>query len=124
MQKILHVSSNPDHFSTISAAIAHIPAADQTPTVIEIEPGIYHEKLTIDKPYVTLRGMGKSVEPSIIIILGTVVFRMIWLVAIFRQIHTFAMLMDVYVVSWIFTGGAIFIIYLHHMKKIRKNVQV
>lgn len=37
-------------FPTISAAIAHIPAADQTPTVIEIEPGIYHEKLTIDKP--------------------------------------------------------------------------
>ncbi|MCU6699604.1 MATE family efflux transporter [Dorea ammoniilytica] len=72
----------------------------------------------------TLRGMGKSVEPSIIIILGTVVFRMIWLVTIFRQIHTFAMLMDVYVVSWIFTGGAIFIIYLHHMKKISKNVQV
>ena len=31
----------------------------------------------------TLRGMGKSVEPSIIIILGTVVFRMIWLVTIF-----------------------------------------
>ena len=41
-----------------------------------------------------------------------------------EQIHTFAMLMDVYVVSWIFTGGAIFIIYLHHMKKISKNVQV
>ena len=66
MQKILHVSSNPDHFSTISAAIAHIPAADQTPTVIEIEPGIYHEKLTIDKPYVTLRGMGKNNSDTVI----------------------------------------------------------
>lgn len=66
MQKILHVSSNPDHFSTISAAMAHISAADQTPTVIEIEPGIYHEKLTIDKPYVTLRGMGKNNSDTVI----------------------------------------------------------
>ena len=72
----------------------------------------------------TLRGMGKSVEPSIIIILGTVVFRMIWLVTIFRQIHTFVMLTNVYVVSWIFTGSAIFIIYLRHMKKVSSNVQI
>ena len=71
-----------------------------------------------------LRGMGKSLEPSIITILGTVVFRMIWLITIFKLVDSFEMLMNVYVASWIFTGGAIFIIYLHHMKKISKNVQV
>ena len=58
-----------------------------------------------------LRGMGKSLEPSIITVLGTVVFRMIWLVTIFRLVPTFDMLMNVYVTSWIFTGGAIFIVY-------------
>ena len=65
-----------------------------------------------------LRGMGKSLEPSIITILGTVVFRMIWMVTVFRQIPTFDMLMNVYVASWIFTGGIILLIYLMHIKKV------
>ena len=33
-----------------------------------------------------LRGMGKSLEPSIITILGTVVFRIIWLATVFRLV--------------------------------------
>ena len=65
-----------------------------------------------------LRGMGKSVEPSVITIIGTVVFRLIWMVTIFRWIPTYDMLMNVYVASWIFTGGAIFIVYYRHMKRI------
>ena len=64
-----------------------------------------------------LRGMGKSLEPSIITIIGTVVFRMIWMVTVFRMFPTYEMLMNVYIASWVFTGGAIFIVYLHHMKK-------
>ena len=66
----------------------------------------------------TLRGMGKSLGPAIITILGTVVFRMIWLVTVFRLVPTYTMLMNVYVASWIFTGGAIFILLAIHMKKI------
>lgn len=65
----------------------------------------------------SLRGMGKSTEPSIITILGTVVFRMIWMVTIFKWIPTYDMLMNVYIASWIFTGGLIILIYLIHMKK-------
>lgn len=67
-----------------------------------------------------LRGMGKSLEPSVITILGTVVFRMIWLVTIFKLVPTFDMLMNVYVASWIFTGGAIMIVYLWHMRKLER----
>ena len=67
-----------------------------------------------------LRGMGKSLEPSIITVLGTVVFRMIWLVTIVRLVPTFDMLMNVYVASWIFTGGAIFIVYRRHMRKLEQ----
>ena len=64
-----------------------------------------------------LRGMGKSVEPSIITIIGTVIFRLIWMVTIFRRIPTYEMLMNVYVASWIFKGIAIFIVYYQNMKK-------
>lgn len=69
-----------------------------------------------------LRGMGKSLEPSIITILGTVVFRMIWLITIFKLVPTFEMLMNVYVASWIFTGGAIMIVYLWHMRKLERKM--
>ena len=68
-----------------------------------------------------LRGMGKSLEPSIITILGTVVFRMIWLVTIFKWIPTYDMLMNVYIASWVFTGGLIFIVYVLHMRKLEKR---
>lgn len=68
-----------------------------------------------------LRGMGKSLEPSIITILGTVVFRMIWLVTVFRWIPTYDMLMNVYISSWVFTGGLIFIVYVLYMRKLEKQ---
>ena len=67
-----------------------------------------------------LRGMGKSVEPSVVTVLGTVVFRLIWLVTIFKMVPTYEMLMNVYVASWIFTGGVLFAVYFLHMKKLKK----
>ena len=67
-----------------------------------------------------LRGMGKSLEPSVITILGTVVFRLIWMVTVFKWIPTYDMLMNVYVASWVFTGGAIFVVYWHHMRKVSR----
>ena len=70
-----------------------------------------------------LRGMGKSLEPSIITVLGTVVFRVIWLMTVFKMFPTYEALMDVYVASWIFTGGLLLIIYLRHMKKLEKSHQ-
>lgn len=66
----------------------------------------------------SLRGMGKSLEPAVITVLGTVVLRLIWLYTIFNMHKTFDTLMNVYVVSWIFTGTLIFIVYARFMKKI------
>ena len=68
-----------------------------------------------------LRGMGKSLEPSIITVLGTVVFRVIWLLTVFKMVPTYEMLMNVYVASWIFTGGLLLLIYLKHMRKLEKK---
>lgn len=67
-----------------------------------------------------LRGTGKSLEPSVITILGTVVFRLIWLTTIFRMFTTYDMLMNVYVASWLFTGCSMFVVYFFHMRKIDK----
>lgn len=68
-----------------------------------------------------LRGMGKSLEPAIFTILGTVVFRLIWLGTVFKWFPTYEMLMNVYVASWVFTGAALFIVYMLHMKKVSKS---
>lgn len=68
-----------------------------------------------------LRGMGVSLEPSIITILGTVVFRAIWLVTIFRIVPTYDILMNVYIASWIFTGAALFVVYWRYMRKIENQ---
>lgn len=68
-----------------------------------------------------LRGMGKSLEPAIFTILGTVVFRVIWLVTVFRWLPTYEWLMNVYVASWIFTGGTLFVVYMRHMKRVEKR---
>lgn len=68
-----------------------------------------------------LRGMGKSLAPSIITIIGTVVFRIIWLGTIFRLVPTYEMLMNVYVASWVFTGVAILVVYIYELKKAEKR---
>ena len=65
--------------------------------------------------------MEKSLEPSIITVLGTVVFRVILLLTVFKMVPTYEMLMNVYVASWIFTGGLLLLIYLKHMRKLEKK---
>lgn len=67
-----------------------------------------------------LRGMGRSLEPSVITVLGTVVFRVAWLVTVFKLIPTYDMLLNVYLASWIFTGGILMIVYFRHMRKLEK----
>lgn len=51
-----------------------------------------------------LRGMGRSVLPAIITILGTFVFRILWVFTVFARFHDFGVLMTVYPVSWVLTG--------------------
>lgn len=53
-------------FHSISDAIDSIPSANRTPVCIEIAPGFYHEKIILDKPYVTLAGMGQSPDQTVI----------------------------------------------------------
>lgn len=43
------------------------------------------------------------------------------MVTVFRLVPTYEMLMNVYIASWIFTGGAIFIVYILHMRKLEKK---
>lgn len=70
-----------------------------------------------DVPSGVLRSLGHAISPSVITILGTVVFRILWIVTVFRWRPTYTMLLDVYPVSWILTGAALFMMYFHVRRK-------
>lgn len=50
-----------------------------------------------------LRAMGHSLEPALVVVIGSVCFRILWLETVFRKIHTYEMLFVVYPASWIIT---------------------
>ena len=52
------------------------------------------------------RGLGKSFVPTIIVILGSCVFRVIWVYTIFAHFHTIQSLYLLYIFSWTLTGAA------------------
>ena len=65
-----------------------------------------------------LRGMGYSTLPTIIILLGCCVLRIIWCWTIFAYMKDFAVLMDVYPASWTITGIFTLIAYYHIRRKL------
>ena len=52
------------------------------------------------------RGIGKSLVPTIIVILGSCVFRVIWVYTVFAYFHTIPSLYLLYVFSWTITAVA------------------
>ena len=58
-----------------------------------------------------LRGMGHSMTPAVITVLGTCVFRLVWVNTIYAAHRSYLMLMIVYPVSWVITGTAVTVAY-------------
>ena len=52
------------------------------------------------------RGLGRSLAPTIIVILGSCVFRVIWVFTVFAHFHTILSLYLLYIFSWTITGVA------------------
>lgn len=51
-------------FSTVNEAISYVSKDNSEPVTIEIAPGVYHEKVTLDRPYIHL--VGSSADECII----------------------------------------------------------
>lgn len=62
------------------------------------------------------RGLGKSLVPTIVVIMGSCIFRIIWVYTIFAHFGTISSLYMLYAFSWTITGMAE-IIYLRHIYK-------
>ncbi len=69
MQDKIYVSpsrDNPGCFTSVSDALHSIPEDNQKPVTIFIAPGVYHEKITIDRAFVTLEGTGRNSEDTVL----------------------------------------------------------
>ena len=72
-------------------------------------------------PSGVLRGMGHPTLPTVIILLGCCVLRIIWVYTVFAYLKNFAILMDVYPVSWTITSVAMLIAYFKIRNEKLKN---
>ena len=70
-----------------------------------------------------LRGMGKSVSPLIITILGVCVLRVVWVATIFQieKFHTLPMLFLCYPISWLLTGIVQYVFAQFSFRKLQKQ---
>ena len=65
------------------------------------------------------RGLGRSLIPTIIVILGSCVFRVIWVYTIFAHFHTIPSLYLLYPFSWILTAAAEISYFIHCFRRLR-----
>lgn len=70
-----------------------------------------------------LRGMGYSMLPAILTIIGSCGFRIMWIYTVFRSVGSFEILMKVYPVTWVLTGTMVICSYLIIRKKQEKIYQ-
>ncbi len=66
----------------------------------------------------TLRAMNYSLTPTLLMVFGTCILRIIWVSFIFPLNPTFPFLLTVYPISWIITGSLVIGTYLYLRKKV------
>ncbi len=65
------------------------------------------------------RGLGRSFVPTVIVILGSCVFRVIWVYTIFAHFHTIPSLYLLYPFSWVLTAAAEIGYFIHCFRRLR-----
>ena len=67
------------------------------------------------------RGLGKTIVPTVMVILGSCVFRIIWIYTIFAYFHTIQSLYLLYAFSWSITALAQIIYFVIIYRRIGKQ---
>lgn len=63
---IISQKNHSGDFPTITQALKSIPKESSEPVALHIEPGIYKEKITIDRNNITLVGLGSCPEETVL----------------------------------------------------------
>lgn len=64
------------------------------------------------------RGIGKSFVPTLIVVIGSCVFRIVWIYTVFAHFHTIPSLYLLYIFSWAITSVAEIICFAVYYKKL------
>ena len=99
-------------FTTDQEVIAYAMIRMMIVSTWEIGTGTY------EIPAGCLRGMGISMAPTVLVIFGSCVFRLIYVSTIFAAHHDFLILTIVYPISWAITGVAVEIFYFVMRRKL------
>ncbi len=75
----------------------------------------------MDASIAASRGLGKSLVPTVIVILGSCVFRVVWVYTVFAYFGTITSLYLLYVFSWSITALAETIYFLHSYRRQVRN---
>ena len=67
----------------------------------------------MDNTIAASRGLGKSLVPTIIVMMGSCVFRVVWIYTVFAHFHTLPSLYLLYIFSWTITAVAEILYFVH-----------
>lgn len=67
------------------------------------------------------RGIGRGNVPTVIVILGSCVFRVVWIYTVFAHFHTIPALYLLYIFSWTITGCAEILYFVHSYRRVLKG---
>ena len=73
----------------------------------------------MDNTIAACRGLGRTIVPTVVVIMGSCVFRVIWVYTIFAHYHTIPSLYLLYAFSWTITAAAEIVYFLHCFRKLR-----
>lgn len=68
-----------------------------------------------------LRGIGHSLLPAMLTVVGSCGLRVVWIYTIFQQFHTYQVLMSVYLVTWIVTSVLVLGAYFTVTRKVYRT---
>lgn len=75
-------------------------------TRLEVMSCSYAVSALMDCTIAASRGLGRSLVPTVLVILGSCIFRVAWVLTVFAYFHTILSLYLLYVFSWSLTGIA------------------
>ena len=90
----------------------------QSVTRVSIVESMQWLSATYEISGAALRGMGVSMLPAIVTLIGSCLLRIVWVYTVFRIVPTYEMLLTVYPVSWVITGCIMLIVYFMIRKKL------
>lgn len=70
----------------------------------------------------SLRGMGKSLTPTLMTVFGTCLLRIVWVYAVCPHWHGFKTLLSVYPISWVLTGAMVLTAYFVTVRRVERKL--